>query len=201
MSISFGISTFCIKGSTKNIYLFLLLLISILIETSVQYLVYFKQNHFILYHFFTPVEYCLLSLYCYRTTQLKTVQRVILISIILFFILAVFTINDDTLLNFPSVTNGIESLMLIVLSTIILLNIEPITKVHIYAIPEFWIALSILIYFTGTFFFNGAYNFLKNSNSVNIKDLFTIINTIFNCLFYLLLSYGLICYYRFKKYN
>ena len=143
----------------------------------------------------------MLSLYCFKTIHFSSVKKIILSSIILFWIFSIYTFNNTSLLNFPSVSNSIESFFLIVLSTVTLLTIEPGKEKSIYSVPEFWISLAVLFYFTGTFFFNGAYNYLKSHNLNHARDTFTIINSLFNYLFYILLSYGLICYYRSRKYN
>ncbi len=201
MSISFGISIFCIKGSKKNIYTFLLLLASVTVEAVVQFFQHQHLNHFFLYHFFTPVEFTTLSLYCFKTIPLRLVKKIILSGIVLFWIFSLYTFNSTSLLNFPSVSNSIESFFLIVLSTITLLTIIPGKEKSIYSVPEFWVSLAILFYFTGTFFFNGAYNYLKSHNLEYARNTFTIINSGFNYLFYILLSYGLLCYYRSRKYN
>lgn len=201
MSISFGISIFCVKGSNKNIFLFLLLLASVAVEAVVRLFEYQNQNHFILYHFFTPVEYTLINLYFFYSIRLRIIRKIILLSIVLFWIFSIYTFTNTSLLNFPSIANSIESFVLIVSSTLALLTLEPGKEKSIYSVPEFWISLAVLFYFTGTFFFNGAYNYLKSHNLKVARDNFTIINSVFNYLFYVLISYGLICYYKYRKYS
>lgn len=198
MSISFGISIFCLRGALKNIFIFTLLLVSILVEVTVRFYLFQNENHFFLYHFFTPVEYMLLALYCRQTTQFKRLRILIDVSIVSFWMLSLYTFSGK-LHSFPSISNSIESLLLIILATIILLTIEPVIKMPVTALAEFWIVLAILVYFTGTFFFNGAYNYLRMRDANHAKEIFNVINSVFNCIFYILLSYGLICYYRFRK--
>lgn len=199
LSICFGISTFSLRQISKNIFLFLLLFFSVLVELFTMIFEFRNENHFFLYHFFTPVEYCLLSLYCLISLKMKRLKKVIMITLPLFFCFSIISLFFDNLVNFPSITNSIESLLLIIWSTYVLITIEPVIGKPIQSIPEFWIALAILIYFTGTFFYNGGYNYLKYYNHKVAKSNFNIINSIFNCIFYVLMSYGLICSYKFKK--
>jgi hypothetical protein len=201
MSICFGISIFTIKGSNKNIYIFLLLLSSVIIESIVRVFLYQNQNHFFLYHFFTPIEYSFLSAYCLLTLKHILIKKLIKISIGLFWVFAIYTFINSSLLDFPSISNGIESLLLILFATIVLLTLQPVNKISIYSLSEFWIALAILVYFTGTFIFNGAYNYLRHQDLDSAKAVFNLINSIFNCLFYILLSYGLLCFYKIKRFN
>lgn len=199
MSICFGISIFTIKGSKKNIFIFLLLLVSIMVESIVRILLSRNQNHFALYHFFTPVEYTFLSAYCLISIKSPWIKNIIRISVGSFWIFAAYTFFYSNLLDFPSVSNGIESVLLILCSTYVLLTLEPANKSSIFLLPEFWVALAILTYFTGTFIFNTAYNSLRHQDPSGAREIFNLINSIFNCFFYVLLSYGLICYYKFPK--
>lgn len=161
-----------------------------------------KSNHYILYHFFTPLEYSLLAGYYYLNTHNFFVKKMLLTSIVTFIIIStIISYKFIETGKYPSLNNQICYVLIICFSILTLLNLEPQGKEKLRYKALFWIAIGFTIYCTGVFFFNSLYNYLKQHYPVVAKDTFNLINSIFNDVLYTLISIGLICSKKTKKYS
>lgn len=197
--ISFGVSLPSLRRLDKNIFITALLFISIVVELCVVGLINLQLGHYFLYHLFTPIEHSLLSLFFFYSTDTRPLKVFILFSILVFNLFSIYSMYMFGVSQFPSLTNTVESFLLIITSLIFLMTIKPIESTKIYYLLEFWVALAVLIYFTGTFVFNGIYNYLRIDSQIEAKVIFDVLNSVFNWIFYVLLSYGFLCLYRRKS--
>lgn len=200
MAMSFVISIFAFRKDKYIWPIIVLLFVSICVEMYTEFLLSIHGNHFFLYNYFTPVEYSLLSLYIGINT--RKLLSIILISIPLF-IAFFYLYSDQNILNgFPALMNNIEAVLLIIWSALGLLLIKPETfgMLPLSKICFFWICVAVLIYFNGTFFFDGFYNKLKEVNK-NAKQIYDIIHAIFNYIFYVFLAWGMLNLWKAQKYS
>ena len=201
----FIISLFNYKNDKGLNLISLLLFLSVFTELLVEIFKYWhinKSNHYILYHLFTPIEYCLVAGYYYCNIKNNLIKKIIVISIILFCIVsALISFNILPTGNYPSLNNQINYVLIIGFSIITLLQINPNTEEKLLFKAVFWIALGFTIYCTGIFFFNSLYNYLNQKNPLVAKGTFNLINSIFNDILYTLISIGFICSRKIKKYS
>jgi len=153
----------------------------------------FHENFYLNWNFFNIVEYCLLAFFIRALLRNKTLKILILVFSLLFLVIAFTNIfsgayRDD----YDSVTNGLESILLIIYSIFYLFEqISRPDHIFFYSIPEFWIIVAILLYFSGTFFFNTyAHDLIKSSKS--FQDQYSAINNAFEILKSLLFGVAMV---------
>ncbi len=124
-----------------------------------------------------------------------------MISIIFFWFIYFFYTDSETLKKFPTLTNNLESVLLVTWSVVGFLTINP-QKYYTPPLSRvcfFWICTAILIYFNGTFFLDGFYNLLKKKIS-NAQMIYQVVHAVFNYIFYILVTWGFINTWRIQKY-
>lgn len=146
-----------------------------------------SQLFLVLLSSFTIIEY---SFICYFFLLLsdKTAKKVIMfvwIGFIIFAILDLFLVNENQ--SFDSFAIGIESIIIILLCIYFLfLQIRGSNSLVIYSTFNFWVIITFLLYFSGTFF---LYIFTEGMREdVEFQKLYFIINISFNILKNILLS-------------
>ena len=196
MSLCFFISLLFLAYKKVQI-LSLLLLISIITELCVEILKAKGHHYFILYHFFSIIEYGLVTLLLRECIPGYLIKKIMLYSVFLFCIFSmVMSAYVQDFNHFPTIVTSLEGLLIISWSIITLWNIEANETSSIFHQPVFWFALSFLIYFAGTIVFNSVYNYLLHSKTESAKELFSIINSVSNYLLYVLLIIGILCFKR-----
>lgn len=194
MLACFGISLFYRRFALVK-WLTALLMISILTEAVVEIIGTAQKNHYIVYHFFVPVEYTLVTLALRSKIINRRLGKIMLFSVFAFwpltFYISFFLLSTS---DFPGISAGIEGMLVIAWCLLTLVYIEPVKELSIFRLPVFWVALGFLLYFSGTMALNTVYNYLLHSRTQKAKDMFAIINTIFNCLLYIFLTIGILCH-------
>lgn len=196
MVISFTISLFFYRTATIAVKMISqLLLASIVTEILVEICKQMHWGYFLLYRLFTPAEYTFIALYFYFSIHNKKFRVFCLSTIILFF----FICMGDTIVNynqeaFPRFVCYMECFLILIISTLTLLFLEPDIYKPIYKLSDFWFSIGFLFFFSGLF----IVLFFDQSDK-EIKKVFTLINLFFNCLLYLLLSVGFLCLKTKKK--
>ncbi len=104
------------------------------------------------------------------------------------------------LTDFPGLQMNLLGFLLISISLYVLLTLEPIYDIPIYKHPVAWICIGIIVFYTGTFFLNGIYNYLVETKSKSRILIHTIINNGLNCFMYSCFIVGLTCSHLLKKY-
>lgn len=153
------------------------------------YLQYIRSSSFIyLIYAFTILEY---SFFCYfiylafNKNQIKKAIPFIWLGFVLFALIDLFYINEGG--GFDSFTSGIESIIILLLCVYYLFaQIKGSNNLLIYSTFDFWVVITFLIYFSGTFFLYLMTD--KMMRSSNFQQLYFVINSSFNILKNVLLS-------------
>ena len=147
-----------------------------------------SPNTIVLFALYTIIEY---SLFCYffylilPKTNVKKIVPYVWVGFVLFAFIDLFYINK--MAGFDSFAIGIESIIIIIFCIYYLyLQIKSANDLMIYSTFNFWIIITFLIYFAGTFF---LYIMTENMvYDVAFQKLYFIINISFNILKNILLS-------------
>ena len=194
MVACFAVSLFYLRFTLVK-WLAALLLASIAAEIIAEIIGTAQHKHYIVYHYFNAVEYTLITLALRSQTGRQWLRKTMLLSLAVYwpvwFYISFFV---QSLTDFPGITIGIEAVLLIAWSLLALVYIEPVRQVSIFQLPLFWVALGFLLYFVGTMSLKTVYNYLRHSQTDKAKDMFDIINNIFNCLLYIFLTIGILCH-------
>jgi hypothetical protein len=134
------------------------------------------------------VEYSFFCYFIYLVlTKNKTRKTIafIWIGFLLFAFIDLFYVNKGN--GFDSFTSGIESIIILLLCAYYLFSqIRGSNSLLIYSTFEFWVVITFLIYFSGTFFLYLMTDKMKEN--LNFRQLYFIINISFNILKNILLS-------------
>jgi len=155
---------------------------------------YSKGLKFIwLYHFYAIVEYTLLCIYFIQVISLR--YRLLVVYSIILFVLASASISYwyYHYKYFPGANINTEGVLICVICTYVLMNLDIHLFNAIHKHPDFWISLGLLIFFVGTFFSNGLYTYLSGMNRDLANRLFDIINKPLNLILYSCFIIGFIC--------
>ncbi len=147
-----------------------------------------SPNFRYLLYAFTMVEYSFFCYFIYLVlTKNKTRKTIafIWIGFLLFAFIDLFYVNKGK--GFDSFTSGIESIIILLLCAYYLFSqIRGSNSLLIYSTFEFWVVITFLIYFSGTFFLYLMTDKMKEN--LNFRQLYFIINISFNILKNILLS-------------
>jgi hypothetical protein len=202
MFAAFCICLHACKTETKLRTLALLLFFSIIAESVVEICKFHKLNHRFVYHIYIPLEYIFLSFFLKSQAVSKRIKQIIAVSIPVYILLAIFlSFYIIDLSAFPGIHFNIEGLLLIFFVSIVFFNVEVSSDHSIFRLPFFWIAIGLLLFHSGLFFFNGVYNHLLRSKSDSAAFLQKIVNTNLNYLLYLFWIIGFLCSIRNKRYT
>lgn len=199
-----GLSTF-IYLSDPNLKVFRgVFILALIIELMVTLITLYKWSFpiYVLYHFYIPVEYSLLTFFFFKTIDQRRLRQLAQYSIPAFIIISL-VISEFQVgwVNFPGLNLNIEGILLCLWAIITLFSIKPHTFLPIYRLPVFWICMAIIIYHSGTFVMNGIFNGLRENEYDLFELLRGVINKNINNLLYIMLIIALICSHQMKKYS
>lgn len=195
MMTSFIISIVNYRNHKAVAPLFFLLLASVCTEAIVELYKYLNFTHYIIYHVFTPLEFALICLFYYKSTSQKLMQLFILASVLIFTLVCLIAIlSNYKLEEYPRFIGYLECFLVIIISLLHLFLLNPDSDESVYRLPDFWISFSFLVFNSGLFIIL----FFDQSSNPELKKVFIFINHLFNCLLYILLSIGLLCYKKKK---
>lgn len=190
MMLCFIISTFFYKEATSVKMISQLLLLSILTEAVVEVYKALNYEYYLIYHLFTPIEFCYIALYFYFSATNKNFKRTCITFIAIFTLISIIAILvSKNLGHFPRFLSYMECFFIIILAILALLQIEVHPDKSIYELSDFWFSIAFL-------FFNSALFivlFFNHEADPEIKRIFGIINRVSNCVLYGLLSVGFLC--------
>ena len=167
----------------------LYVLYCILNEGLGYYLQSIRYQHIqILFSLFTILEFSFFCLFYYLIVSKKSIKEITKYIWILFVFLCFvdyFFISNTK--SFDSIASGIESLIILLLCIYYLFSqVKGTNNLLIYSTYNFWIIVTFLIYFSGTFF---LYLMTESMmNDIHFQKLYFIINASFNILKNILLS-------------
>lgn len=177
---------------------FLPILLVLLFTEGVELFAHYASTHGLsfvwAYHCFVFIEFGLFSWYFMLSFKARWLQGAVIIAVLLFTILGlVISIRLYRFQGLPGLNISLEGLFLSVYSCILLFNIEVKSTPAFFRSPDTWIALGLLVFFGGTFFFNGIYTSLVSLDRSEAMALFGLINMPLNLFMYSCILIGLIC--------
>ena len=181
---------FSIKKKTNGlwllaIYLFYSILTDLVLnKLSLKYF----QSEIYSYRLFTIIEFFLLSIYLFKELISSNYRTFIKISSIIFSLFVVFDIATGTLNEFDSIPTGVESIL--ILSSSVLLLYERIIKNEDYNVSSIWISIGLVLFFSGTFFLFILSE--SNFNNSGFSKTYSYILASFKIISYCLFSVGMI---------
>jgi hypothetical protein len=184
------------KNDKRLLIFSTLLLLSLIEELYFEWLLYKNKDEsfYIIYHLFLPVYYGLFTWYLVQYLKKRLLKNVFLISIGIFGVTSIsisFKLYHFT--DYPSLPFNILGVLLIVDCLVILINLDVSDNISILNKPVFWIGVSTILFYSGTFSLMGFYNYLLKHRPKNeVNELQNSINVILNYLYYLFISFGMI---------
>ena len=180
----------------------LVLIATLLIEISsrIFYLNKIVGYTFIL-HLFNLFEYsmfCMYYLKTCKTNQLKTVVRISIPIFIVFGLCSSWFLYH--FVGLPVLNINVEGFLLFIIYSHLLFNLDDDENRVIYAHPDFWISIGVMIFFGGAFVFLELYPVLLHVDSDRASRQYGSILGPLNIIFYNSIIIGLICLIRNKKY-
>ena len=161
-----------------------------IINDALSAILQFQHSSLIQYIFpaFTIIEFSFLSYYfflIFPQKGMKTTVKIIWLAFTAFAIFDYFVINKMQSLD--SITIGIESLTIIIFAIYYLYtNLKDSINFSIYSSFDFWIVITMLIYFAGTFF---IYLLVEsNKGNMEFRKVYIILNSSFNIVKNILLA-------------
>lgn len=151
----------------------------------------------ILYAIFTIIEFLLLSYYLYNCLINKKFKKTLIFLGIVFSITALINLfflisSKSNSILIDTIPVSTSALLLIVFSILYLFEEIQTPKIEfIYANPQFWVIIGIMIYFSGTFFFFLQFSELSKDDQSNfwiINLICIILKNIFFAISFLLSS-------------
>lgn len=137
---------------------------------------------------FTIVEFSFLSYFFYLIFPLRNIKlaiKLLWIAFTTFAVIDYFIINKMQSLD--SITIGIESITLILFAIYYLyMNLKDSVNFSFYSTFDFWIVITLFIYFAGTFF---IYLLVEsNKGNMEFRKIYIILNSSFNLVKNILLA-------------
>lgn len=182
------------KGHKRYLSLSILLLATFTLEVYVPFLVEQNVDFTYLYHIFTLVEYTFLCWFLLGAIPSSKFRKIAIFTIPVYLILSgSISLFYYHFSGFPGLNIEMEAMLLSILCTYILFNLEVYEEVSILANQYFWICSGILIFFGTTFFFNGLLTYVLSVNQSKALMLFGLINKPLNLILYAFILIGILC--------
>ena len=176
---------------------------SVIVEAMAAVLTFiYGINPFWLYHIYLLVYSGLMTYFFYHLISEPSIKKILVITFFIYIIISLYlTLFFYSLTDFPGLSMNLLGFLLISCSVYVIFTLEPVNNIPLYKHPVAWICIGIIVFYTGTFFLNGIYNYLILSKSKNRVIIHSIINNGLNCFMYLSFIMGLVCSHRLKKYT
>jgi len=133
--------------------LLVLFLAGFLVDGFSLYQVLFSNsNNLVLMQLYTPLEYGLITLVFAYWQRNLVIKRILYLSVPAFILIFVFNkIFIENWEYFDNVTTSIECILLVLISSHSIFQLRGYENIH--KIPQFWVSVSVMIYFCGNIFF------------------------------------------------
>jgi hypothetical protein len=133
---------------------------------------------------YTYIEYLFFTVLIASNIRNRRVIYFIVVASALFLVFQVISYQHSNLLRLDTMSIGIETILLFIYIILIFSEYLKHSKsTYIYSAPFFWLALGILIYLGGTFFFNILANHMSNRELVQYLKLTYVLEMIKTILF------------------
>jgi hypothetical protein len=142
----------------------------------------FLNNYFL--GLYTLLEYSFFAYFFWFNIQSKSFRKIIIIISILFFLYQFFYITSVNFTKLDSISIGIETILVFIYIFYFFYEFSKNTKdVFIYNHYGFWLAVGIMIYLGGSFFFYILINSLTESEIEKFSNMTYVAEIIKNLLF------------------
>lgn len=202
--IALLLSCFSYKRCSKTIlFLMLVLMATFIVESITGYVIINNKKGFgWIYHIYNPFEYTLFCLYYLRNCNNSKYKSLVAWSIPLFILFGLYvSFFMYHFKSLPALNIDVEGLLLFIIYTHLLFNVNVGSKMFIYMHPDFWISSGILIFFGGVFVLFGLYPLLNHLDDKATMNLFDMIAKPLNIILYNFFIIGFIWIIRNKKYS
>jgi hypothetical protein len=188
---------FLLKGKLKDKLLLLLAIYGILFFGLLFLSDYFFHSGFLTYYqgFYTFLEYSIFTYIIWYNIRIKVFKKLMLLLSILFAFFQIIYITTATFKRLDSTSIGIETILVFIYIFLFLYDFSKNSKdTFIYNHYCFWIAVGILIYLGGSFFFYMLINHLDKKDVAKYANLTYIAEIIKNLLF----AFSIFIYKKFQ---
>jgi hypothetical protein len=170
---------------------FVLLFVNVAVEIMASIYVELGKNTNEILHFFTVVEFSLVSLFFSAFFKKYFNPIVIYIAIPLFFIVAFVDYKINGLNSADNFSVSVESFTLVVYTLFFFYYVlKNLIFDNLLAQPVFWISTAVLFYFSGNFVLFVFANYMMRVDLDKYLILWSIIHTFFNVLYNVFLGLG-----------
>jgi hypothetical protein len=201
--LSFLVSLFAYRYDSRLRFFPWILGSTVLVEILVGILSFgFLINPYWIYHFSAPALGSMMMYYFYLNIRDPLVKKILLTLMVLYVLASLaltFFFYEWT--DFPGLPANAGGFILIGCGLFMLLTLEPIHDVPIYKHPIAWISFGVIIFYTGTFFLNGIYNYLVETKNENRLLIHRIINNGLNIIMYGSFTVAFLCSHRLRKFS
>lgn len=171
--------------------LFILVSISIIIESMNLAVALSNENNLLLFHLFTVIEFSLIGLFYYLFFKKFSESKYILAGIALFYGVAFFDYKINGLKSLDNISVFFESIALIICSLCsFLYSVKRPVSGNILSAPFFWFNAAVLIYFSGNILLFTFSNYLNKTESTNYYIMWATVHSLINSVYNVLLSIG-----------
>lgn len=186
---------FKIKSKERSVWVIFLYTVYCLVNELISYYLQAIDSYYILHFFatFTLVEFSFISYFFYKLFKVNPILRkIITLSWILFTAYGTTKIVfSHELETWDSLQIGIGSLLILLYSSYFLFSkIKSGQTLEIYTTFHFWVAVTFLIYFSGTFFLNIMTQAMRKNPDYQL--IYFVINNGFNILKNVLLAVAMV---------
>jgi len=192
-------------GDKRSLYIFLLLISTLIEENLRLYLKDVKLSSAYVVNLFAGIEYSFFTFYALNVRNKRSTQLWLKVSVILFLCYSVFNgilVYQSTEKYKYLITRNIniEGILLFIVYTHLLFNIDAKIPLPIFRHSEFWVAVGVLLFYGGVFVVLGLYPVLIKMNSTTTPFIYENILRPLNITLYLCILGGSVCYLINKKY-
>lgn len=161
---------------------------------------YIRQNHWV-YNGFILFQFIIFSIFFYSIINKPAIKKLILFLMAVFYSFFFFNLfMGQGILKFNYYSVILLSLILIIFSGCFLLQIaDEETTVSFWRLPFFWISVSCLLFFSGSFLYFSAWDALVNSKNDEKGKLYDLLFQVLNVIHYTTLSIGFLCTINIQK--
>ena len=150
---------FKIKSKERTVWVIFIYILYYFVHELVSFYLQTRDTNFIfnLFALYTIAEFTFISYYYYLVFEgKKAIKRIIIFVVLAFLTFAISNlVFSKNMESWDSFAIGIESLIIILFSAYFLFTkIKTGQSLKIYTTFHFWVAVTFILYFSGTFFFN-----------------------------------------------
>jgi hypothetical protein len=192
-------------GDKKSLYIILLLAGTFIVENVRLVLIKEKLPSAYIVNLFSGIEFCLLAVYNLRANTNRRTHIWIKGSMAVFLIfslISAFMVYRSGAKYYSLITwnINIEGILLFLIYTHLLFNIDADIPIPIFRHAEFWVAIGILLFYGGVFVVLGLYPVLIKIDAVTAGFNYANIIRPLNIILYLCIIGGSICFLINRKY-